>query len=65
MIRIYTSSTISINSSSIWETREYSAKLLEMVEEGILDKDQVILALVNYLSESDVEDLMETEGWDE
>ena len=65
MIRIYTSSTISINSSSIWETREYSAKLLEMVDEGILDKDQVILALVNYLSESDVEDLMETEGWDE
>ena len=65
MIRIYTSSTISINSSSIWETREYSAKLLEMVEEGILDKDQVILALVNYLSESDVENLMETEGWDE
>lgn len=65
MIRIHTSSTISINSSSIWETREYSAKLLEMVEEGILDKDQVILALVNYLSESDVEDLMETEGWDE
>ena len=65
MIRIHTSSTISINSSSIWETREYSAKLLEMVEEGILDKDQVILALVNYLSESDVENLMETEGWDE
>ena len=65
MIRIYTSSTISINSSSIWETREYSAKLLDMVDEGILDKDQVILALVNYLSESDVEDLMETEGWDE
>ena len=49
----------------IWKTREYSAKLLDMVEEGILDKDQVILALVNYLSESDVEDLMETEGWNE
>ena len=40
-------------------TREYSVKLLDMVEEGILDKDAVICAMVNYLSESDVKNMME------
>ena len=40
-------------------TREYSAKLLDMVEEGILDKDAVICAMINYMSESDVRNMME------
>ena len=40
-------------------TREYSVKLLDMVEEGILNKDAVICAMVNYLSESDVRNMME------
>lgn len=40
-------------------TREYSAKLLDMVEDGILDKDAVICAMINYMSESDVKDMME------
>lgn len=39
-------------------TREYSNKLLEMVEEGLLDKDLVIMAFVKYMSEDDVEDMM-------
>ena len=39
-------------------TREYSNKLLEMVEEGLLDKDLVIMAYVKYLSEDQVEDMM-------
>jgi hypothetical protein len=39
-------------------TRKYTTKLLDMVEEGILDKDNVILACVKYMSESDVEDMM-------
>ncbi len=39
-------------------TREYSNKLLEMVEEGLLDKDLVIMAFVKYLSEDQVEDMM-------
>lgn len=43
----------------MFNTREYSAKLLDMVEEGILDKDAVICAMVNYLSESDVRNMME------
>jgi len=41
-------------------TREYTSLLLEMVEEGLLDKDIVILAFCKYLSESDVEDMMRT-----
>ena len=41
-------------------TREYTNQLLEMVEEGLLDKDIVILAFCKYLSESDVEDMMHT-----
>ena len=40
-------------------TREYSVKLLDMVEEGILDKDAVIFAMINYMSESDVRNMME------
>ena len=38
--------------------RAYTNKLLEMLDEGILDKDQVILACVNFMSESDVYDMM-------
>ena len=40
-------------------TREYTNKLLEMVEEGILDRDNVIMACVKYMSEDDVKDMME------
>ena len=38
--------------------RKYTNKLLEGIEEGIYDKDTVILACVKYMSESDVEDMM-------
>ena len=41
-------------------TREYTNLLLEKVEDGLLDKDTVILAFCKYLSESDVEDMMHT-----
>ena len=40
-------------------SREYTNKLLEMVEEGLLDKDQVIMACVKYMSEDEVRDMME------
>ena len=40
-------------------TREYTNKLLEMVEEGILDRDNVIMACVKYMSEDEVKDMME------
>jgi hypothetical protein len=39
-------------------SREYTTKLLEMVEEGILDRDMVIMACVKYMSEDDVKDMM-------
>jgi hypothetical protein len=37
--------------------RETTNRLLESVEEGILDRDAVILACVNYMSEDDVADM--------
>ena len=40
-------------------SREKTDLLLEAVEEGALDKDAVILACVKYLSEWDVEDMLE------
>jgi hypothetical protein len=40
-------------------SREYTNKLLEMVEEGLLDKDMVIMACVKYMSEDEVRDMME------
>jgi cytoplasmic iron level regulating protein YaaA (DUF328/UPF0246 family) len=47
------------NSDKIQKSaRQYTNKLLEMVENGLLDKDQVILACVKYMSEDDVEDMM-------
>jgi hypothetical protein len=38
--------------------REMTEKLLEMIEEGLLDKDNVIMACIKYMSESDVADMM-------
>ena len=38
--------------------RQFTNKLLEMLEEGLLDKDTVILACVKYMSEDDVKDMM-------
>jgi hypothetical protein len=40
-------------------TREYTNKLLEMIEGGLLDRDTVIMACVKYMSEDDVKDMME------
>lgn len=37
--------------------RTYTKKLLEMIENG-LDKDTVIIACLNYMSEDDVQDMM-------
>jgi len=37
--------------------RANTNQLLEAVEEGILDKDQVIMYWVKYMSESDVADM--------
>ena len=39
------------------KTRQATNKLLEYVEEGLLDKDAVIMACVKYMSEDDVADM--------
>ena len=39
-------------------TRNYSNKLLELVDEGIVDKDLIIQCLVTYMSEDEVRDCM-------
>lgn len=40
-------------------TRQYTEQLLEMIEDGILDRDAVIMACVKYMSEDEVRDMME------
>lgn len=52
--------------------RDFTNKLLEMVEEGVLDRDTVIMACVKYMSEDEVRDMMfandfleDTNDWDE
>ena len=38
-------------------TRQATNKILEMVEEGILDRDTVIMSCLKYMSEDDVADM--------
>jgi hypothetical protein len=38
-------------------TRQTTDKVLEMVEEGLLDRDTVIMACLKYMSEDDVADM--------
>ena len=40
------------------KAREYTNLLLERIEEGLYDKDQVIMACVKYMSEDNVKDMM-------
>jgi hypothetical protein len=38
-------------------TRKATNRILEMIEEGLLDRDNVILACLKYMSEDDVADM--------
>jgi len=38
--------------------RKYTNRLLNLIDEGAIDKDTVINACLKYMSESDVEDMM-------
>ncbi len=40
-------------------TRKYTNQLLDMIEDGLLDRDTVIMACVRYMSEDEVQDMME------
>lgn len=44
-------------------TREATNRILEMVEEGILDKDTVIMAALKYMSEDEVKDMAHHNGF--
>ncbi len=54
-------------------SRKYTNQLLEMIENGLLDRDAVIMACVKFMSEDEVQDMMEAnefipeqfedEGW--
>lgn len=46
-------------------SREHTNKLLELLADGLLDKDTVILACVKYMSEDDVADMMDCNEWSE
>ena len=39
------------------DVRKATNKILDMVDEGILDKDMVIMACLKYMSEDDVADM--------
>ena len=39
-------------------SRQYTNHLLELLENGCLDRDYVILACVKYMSEDEVKDMM-------
>ena len=45
--------------------REYTCRLLEMVDNGILSAADVMNAALLYMSDSDVEDMMHMNEWDD
>ena len=40
--------------------RKYTNKIIEMVDEGMVDRDMLIRDLLNYMSESDVSDFYDS-----
>jgi hypothetical protein len=40
-------------------TRKFTNQLLDMIDDGLLDRDTVITACLKYMSEADVQDMME------
>ncbi len=40
-------------------TREYTKKLLDLIDEGVVDKDALILNLLNWMSEDFVKEFYE------
>jgi hypothetical protein len=41
----------------MYQTRQATQRILELVEEGLLDRDTVIMACLKYMSEDDVADM--------
>lgn len=47
------------------DARYYTLQMLELVDNGVIDKDQLIQQLFMYLSEHEVEDFMRQYEYDE
>lgn len=45
------------------KTRAYTVALMDMVEQGVVDKDALIQDLLNYMSEHQVQDFAESNGY--
>lgn len=43
--------------------REYTRKLLEAIQEGMIDRDTVITAALQHMSEAEVRDMCEANGF--
>jgi len=46
-----------------WQVRKVTNQILEMVEDGVLDKDTVIMACLKYMSEAEVADMARINGF--
>lgn len=44
-------------------TRQYTNQLLELIEDGILNAEDVLRSCLNYMSEAEVEDMAISEGF--
>ena len=44
-------------------TRQYTNQLLEMIEDGILNAEDVLRSALIYMSEAEVEDMAKQEGF--
>ncbi len=42
------------------KTRKFTNKLIEMIDQGLLSQDTVLTACLSYMSEDDVQDMMES-----
>lgn len=40
------------------DMREYTNKLLDMIEDGLIDSKSVVLMCLSYMSEDEVQDMM-------
>lgn len=49
--------------TAVYEWRTVTNQILEMVESGMLDKDTVITACINYMSEAEVADMAHINGF--
>lgn len=44
-------------------SREFTKKLIEMMDDGLIPRETVVLACLNYMSESEVKEMMEMNGF--